>query len=111
MVVATNTGYVQWCAHCLGSTIQVAAELGEDFDQVDVPLVRSHVEGSPPVAVALVEQRLSQLTILVDQDIVAGTVVSLLSSNPDVPEELFLVPSLLLLQEVSLAQAFLRCFV
>ena len=59
VVVAANAGDVQWCAHCLGSTIQVAAELGEDFDQVDVSLVRSHVEWSPSVAVALVEQSLS----------------------------------------------------
>ena len=111
MVVAANAGDVQWCAHCLGSTIQVTAVLGEYFDQVDVSLVRSHVEWSPAVAIALVKQCLSQLTVLVYQDVVAGAVVSLLTSDPYVPEELFLVPSRLLLEEVSLAHAFLCCLV
>ena len=97
MVVAANAGDVQWCAHCLGSTIQVTAELGEYFDQVDVSFVRSHVERSPPVAVALVKQCLSQLAVLIYQNVVASAVVSLLTSDPYVPEELFLVPSLLLL--------------
>lgn len=66
------------------------------------------MEGSPAVAVALVEQRLSQLSVLAGENLVAGAVVSLLTGDPYVPEELFLVPALLLRQEVALAHALLR---
>ena len=108
VVVATNAGHVQWRAHCLGPAVQVTPVLGKDLDQVDVPLIRSDMEGSPAVAVALVEQRLSQLSVLAGEDLVAGAVVSLLTGDPYVPEELFLVPALLLRQEVTLAHALLR---
>lgn len=39
VVVATNAGHVQWRAHCLGPAVQVTPVLGEDLDQVDVPLI------------------------------------------------------------------------
>lgn len=66
------------------------------------------MEWSPSITIALVEQSLRQLSVLIDQDLVASPVVSFLAGDPDVPEEFLLVSSLLLRQELSLAQAFLR---
>ena len=56
------------------------------------------MQWGPPVAIALIEQGLGQLRILVDQYLVAGAEITFFRSNPDVPEQLLLVPSLLLLE-------------
>ena len=64
------------------------------------------MQWSPSVAVTLIEQGLSQLAVLASEDIVAGAVVTLLAGNPNVSKQLFLVPSLLLLKQIVLAQTF-----
>ena len=65
------------------------------------------MQWSPSVTVTLIEQRLSQLALLASEDVVAAAVVTLLASNPNVSKQLFLVSSLLLLEQVVLAQTFL----
>ena len=65
---------------------------------------------SPSVAIALIEQCLRQFSILIQKNLMASTVVSLFTGDPDVSEQLLLMSPLLLLQEVSLAQALLRLF-
>ena len=65
---------------------------------------------SPSVAIALIEQCLRQFSILIQKNLMASTVVSLFTGDPDVSEQLLLMSPLLLLQEVSLAEALLRLF-
>ena len=39
VIVAANAGHMQRSTHCLCTAVQVATELSEDFDQVDMAFV------------------------------------------------------------------------
>ena len=77
---------MEWSAHCLGPAVDIAPEPMENIDQFDVTLVGSHVQRSPAVTIALVEQGRGELQVLVDQYLVAGSGVAFLCSNPNVSE-------------------------
>ena len=77
---------MEWSAHCLGPAVDIAPEPMEDIDQFDVTLIGSHVQRSPAVTIALVEQGGGKLQVLVDQYLVAGTVVTFFCGNPNVSE-------------------------
>jgi len=92
--VASDTGDVQRGALVLRFAVQVGAELSENVDHLHVSLIASHVEGRPAIRVALIKKSISQLRVLLDQQVVARLEISLLCVDPDVAEE---TPLLLLI--------------
>ena len=105
--ITSDTGNMQRSAHCLRPAVYVATKSMKNLDELNVPLVRSHVKRGPSIAVTLVEQGLGQLWILVNQYLVAGAVITFFRSDPNISKQLFLVSSLLLLKQLSLANALL----
>ena len=105
--VASDAGDMERSAHRLGPAVDIAPVPVENIDQLDVALIRGHMQRGPTVTVALVEQGRGELEVLADQYLVAGTVVTFFCGNPNVSEELLLVSALLLLEQLRLADAFL----
>ena len=64
--ITSNASNVKRRAQILSLAVKVSPELREDLNHLYVALVTGDMQGCPPVGIALVEQGLCQLRILLD---------------------------------------------
>ena len=92
--IATSAGNMERCAQVLGLAVDVGTESGEDVYHVDVALIAGHMKRGPAVRIALIEQCLSKLRILLCQQVLALLILPFFSIDPNVAEQatlLFLI--------------------
>jgi hypothetical protein len=67
--IAANASHMQRSTKILGPAVEITAKFRKDFDKFDMSFVCCHMHRCPPIAIALVKQRLCQLPVLLSQEL------------------------------------------
>ena len=85
--VSTNTSDMQRCSKIARSCINYVLKLPEYFNQVNMTLVRCHMQGSPSIRIALVNKRSCKRRLLFLQNLETFHMISFLGRHPDLAEQ------------------------
>ena len=75
------------CALVFRLAIDVRSKLSENLDHLHMTLITRHMQRCPAIRITFVEECLSQLRILLNQELVASLVVAFLCVDPYISQK------------------------